>query len=52
MLVVLLLMLMISPVDVDDSTIGVGGATNDDRNDEVLDFTAADPIDDPLLIYD
>lgn len=41
-----------SPVDIGDSTIGVGGAAHDDRNDEVLDFTAADPIDDPLLIYD
>ncbi len=38
-------------VDVGSAAVDVGSA-NDGSNEEILDFYAADPIDDPLLIYD
>ena len=38
---------------VDGGSAGVdGGSANDGSNEEIMDFYAADPIDDPLLIYD
>ncbi len=37
---------------VGDSAVEAGGSVVDVSNEEILDFIAADPIDDPLLIYD